>query len=257
MNEIATFFLSFINASVLIPLIIGGYIWLGRPLFFHALCLLLLSILFNYALKITFQIPFSPTLGKPGFAFPSGHMHAAVAFYGWLMHRASNSLGRAALVGLLAGIGFSLFYRGYHNYIDIIGALFFGTFLLSAYIALDQKQQGLRWFVISFSSMLMIYIALQHSLIDYLWIVYFLLLAITLSEKPLAPRTSLNLYSKGLATILCLLMIFLLNTPFSTQLFQYLPEPLQHLQTATFGIALLGSVYLGSLIENYINKKRF
>ena len=254
MNEIAHFFLSFINAPILIPLIILGYIWVGRQLFFDALCLLLLSVLFNYALKVTFQIPYPANLSRAGFAFPSGHMHAAVAFYGWLMHRTTHSIGRAILVGLLAGIGFSLVYQGYHIYIDILGALFFGTCLLSAYIALSNKPE-LKWFTLAFSSLLMIYIALQDSLGDFLWLAYFFILTINLTNDFLTPRTSLNWYSKGLATLLCAVMVLLLNTPSLTHLFQGLIEPLQHLQGATFGIALLSSVYLSSAIENKLKKK--
>jgi undecaprenyl-diphosphatase len=39
-------------------------------------------MLFNFALKIIFQVPLPAHIGKQGFAFPSGHMQSSVVLYG-------------------------------------------------------------------------------------------------------------------------------------------------------------------------------
>jgi len=69
LDNISCFFLTFSHDTIIIPLIIIGYIWIDRKVFFHGICLLLTSMLLNLALKITFQIPLAPSLGKEGFAY--------------------------------------------------------------------------------------------------------------------------------------------------------------------------------------------
>ena len=117
MTDIVTsFFLSFSHDTVIIPFVIIGYIWLDRNLFFNAICLILLSIIFNSALKITFQIPLSPLLNKEGFAFPSGHMMSSAVLYGWILLHTQNLFYRTSIIIVLFGIAFSLVHCGYHNY---------------------------------------------------------------------------------------------------------------------------------------------
>ena len=69
LDELYKFFLSFVHNPVLLPLIIIGYIWLDRRIFFHAASILLLGMLVNGALKYTFRIPLSPSIGKQDLHF--------------------------------------------------------------------------------------------------------------------------------------------------------------------------------------------
>lgn len=133
MNLLTVFFLSFSHTIVIVPLIVLGCVLISRRIFCHALCLLVLSILLNIVLKHTFQIPLSPTLGKEGFAFPSGHMQAATVLYGWLALNIQNVWFRLSVVIILLGIGFSLVNAGYHNYYDVFGGVFFGSLLIACY----------------------------------------------------------------------------------------------------------------------------
>ena len=133
--------LFFSNAEFLVPFIIVGYLWLGRNIFFHATCLLLISILLNIALKHSFQIPLAPELGKEGYAFPSGHMQATAAFYGWLWFKSNRVVVRIVLSAVLVGIGFGLVQLGYHNYQDVAGALFFAALLGVVYYQVITRWQ--------------------------------------------------------------------------------------------------------------------
>lgn len=139
MNILTIFFLSFSHWVVILPLIILGYCLISRRVFCHAVCLLALSMLLNIVLKNIFQIPLSPTLGKEGFAFPSGHMQAVTVLYGWLALNIKHVWFRLSVVIILSGVGFSLVYMGYHNYHDVFGGLFFGTLLILLYHVLRLK----------------------------------------------------------------------------------------------------------------------
>lgn len=173
---IAKLLLSCSHSTVIVPLIIFGYIWIDRKIFFHALCLILLSMLFNFALKITFQIPLLPHLGKQGFAFPSGHMHSCIALYGWLITKIPKFIIKIILINLLIGIGLSLIYFGYHNYFDILGAILFGSILIFTYTYFLNKFKNnskiFKLLLLLFSTILMLYIAIIYQTAPYLWLTY-------------------------------------------------------------------------------------
>lgn len=164
--------LSFSHPPAIILIIILGYVWLDHKIFFHATCLLLLSILINTALKCTFKVPLSPVLMKEGFAFPSGHMQSALVFYGWLFKSFNNLIWKTCLVILLIGIGLSLIYFKFHNLFDVLGALFFGSIILLAY------QWGLNYYkeeqfsivTIAFALALTVYISLIHPIQHCIWV---------------------------------------------------------------------------------------
>ncbi len=133
-NYGAQFALSFSHDTIIIPLLIGGFIWWDREMFYNAICLVLVSIIVNYALKITFQIPLSPSLGKEGFAFPSGHMQTSTILYGWIAYQTQKMAIKLLTVTLLIAIALSLVYFGYHNYYDILGGVFCALSLMALYI---------------------------------------------------------------------------------------------------------------------------
>ena len=130
MNTLAQFFLFFSNGFFIICLLILGYLLNKNLLFFQAACIALISIVVNIALKHTFQIPLSPALHKTGFAFPSGHMQLASVLYGWIALSTRSYALKILILGLLTGIGFGLVHCGYHSWFDVLGAVFFASFIL-------------------------------------------------------------------------------------------------------------------------------
>lgn len=100
----------------------------------------ILSAMVNYNLKLWLQIPLS--LGRPGYAFPSGHMQAAGFIYSWLaLHRVAKL--NYLLLPLLAWIGASILHFGYHNLFDLIGGLSCAWILVAFYQRIYQQQNTL------------------------------------------------------------------------------------------------------------------
>lgn len=151
------------------PFIIGlfclGFMWGNKNLFFHAACIMLIGMVINVALKVTFQVPLLPSLGKAGFAFPSGHMQLATTLYGWLgLHSRRHSV-HAGIFILLAGVSFALVHFDYHTWFDVFGALFFSSLILISYYLL--KTKCLRYLPLILgvtSTLLMCYIAYRYTL---------------------------------------------------------------------------------------------
>src|SRR6476620_614074 len=115
LDTIARGFLALSNDIIIIPIIVLGYIWVDRKLFYHVTCLLLFSMIVNVALKWTFQVALAPSIGNPhGYAFPSGHMQSSTVFYGWLDYKIDNKVFRIAALAVILGVGFALMHFGYH-----------------------------------------------------------------------------------------------------------------------------------------------
>lgn len=239
---IAKIFLGFTHEIVILPLIILGYIWLNQKNFYNAICLLLISMLFNYALKVTFK----------GFIFPSGHMQSAVVLYGWLMTKIKQLILKILIIKLLISIGVSLVYFGYHNYLDIFGAIFFGILLIFIYnILLNNINKYLSFIILSFSSILMLYIAIIHNIAPHLWMAYYGLIGLIITENIFISHKIIkkNINNKILATIICFVSIFIIKALFCIKFMNGLPVYLQQLQWMLIGGCIPWSVYYSSLLK--------
>ncbi len=218
LENIFRFFLAFSNETIIIPLIIIGYIWLDHDIFYHAICLLLTSILLNVALKSTFKIPLSPTLGKEGFAFPSGHMQSAVVLYGWLFKSTNRLIIKISIIAILVGIWLGLLYFGYHNSFDILGAIFFGLLFILSYsrLLISFKPSTLSVTTLFFSTILVIYISVFSNMKEHSWMAYYALIGIIMSEWQIKKEIILlNNINKLLATVFFCLTFVLINKIFT------------------------------------------
>lgn len=193
-THIAEFFLLFSHATIIVPLVFAGVIWVDRTIFLQVICLVLFSMILNIALKNTFQVPLAATLHKAGFAFPSGHMQTATVLYGWLALKFHNLYFRIFTIIVLTGIGMSLVYMGYHNYFDVAGAVFFAMILILCLTWIAKKKaKQLPWLLILMATVLMIYISLIAPLP---WTIYFLLLGSAITTALLAQATSSKYHYK-------------------------------------------------------------
>lgn len=237
-DSIANVFLSLTREQFIIPLIILGYIWIDRDTFFHATCLILISMILNTALKVTFQIPLSPLLGKEGFAFPSGHMQSAATFFGWLAFRSNSLAIRILIVALLTGIGLSLVHFQYHNYYDVLAAVFFALLLIVAYYQIITKAKHLfRLIIILASTILVAYIYLIFKQISgHIWMAYYALLGFIASEKIFCHNNkSQRALEKIARTIICFGMVFGIMFIFFSEIFLKLPMVITNLQWLLIG----------------------
>lgn len=162
-----------------------GFIVFDRKIWGQALFLLLFTVILNVLLKYFFHVPLLPHLGK-GFAFPSGHMQAAVAFYGWLILSYRHLIFRFVLLTVLTGIGFSLIYFHYHTLIDVLGAVGFGSLSLSIYqpytrIAIFRKNPPLLGLTLcGLAAPIMLFLAQKYFIPSHVWQAFYALLAFSL-----------------------------------------------------------------------------
>lgn len=184
--SLTEFLLSFSHGTVLIPILIIVFIWIDKPTVHQTIFLVFLSITINVALKVTFQIPLSPSLHKVGFAFPSGHMQLATVFYTYLAYKINNTAFRILIIPILAGVGFGLIDAGYHTLIDVLGGLFVGIFITIAYcLARYQWPKQLPLGVIVLASLCLLYIQIHCPPIPiHAWVAYLVIGLNHLSCRP-------------------------------------------------------------------------
>ena len=174
-------------------------------------------VLLNLALKITFQIPLAPSLGKEGGAFPSGHMQSSIVLYGWLFKSINRLSIQVLIIILLIGIGGGLVHLGYHNYFDVFGAVFAGILLIFTYnwFLKNFKEIILFLILLLFSTLLMAYIGLLYEIKEYSWLAYYSLVGVISSEYCFRnKKTSISNNIKVIATIFCVSTFLLVNQIF-------------------------------------------
>lgn len=240
-DTIANLFLTFTHETILIPLVVIGYIWLDKRIFFHATCLLLISMLCNYVLKITFQVPLSPLLNKPGFAFPSGHMQSALVFYGWLFLQ-SRLIYKGLIVALLSGVAVSLVHLGFHTYYDIAGAITAGVLLLAMYnFVLTNYPQKLSAIVLIFTTVLLIYTGIAAYIPAHVWMAYYGVLGLLLGTRVFAhKKMAIDTRGKIYATIICIASILIIKAIFATVIFD-MPTSISQLQWGLIGFCIIAA----------------
>lgn len=184
-DEIANFFLTFSNLSVITAIVLIGFVFVSRSIFIKLACLAAFDIVVNVALKGTFKVPLSPTLHKIGYAFPSGHMQLSTVFYVWLlMQRPLKSLHLTISI-LLMGIAAGLIHHDYHNGYDVVAGFLCGLLLISLYRYILIKSP-VKWplVILTLATLLMIYNYFVYPIIPtYAWTSYFTLLGLLGVER--------------------------------------------------------------------------
>lgn len=223
LDSLFRFFLCFSTDFLIIPIVLLGYIFLERKIFYHAICLITLSALFNVALKVTFKIPLTPLLYQKGFAFPSGHMQYAFALYMWLAMHTTKIVIRALITTILIGIGLGLMYFGYHNIIDVLGAILFGTIVVISYRllwALDNQQLLIKVSIV-FSTCCIGYIGFVYKIEPHAWQSYYALMGVLFSEyhfgedEGILAKSKESLKFKSISTIIYIASFVIINRMFA------------------------------------------
>jgi len=173
-NLLADFFLTFSDLSVILAIVLLGFVFVSRSIFIKLACLAAFDIVVNVALKGTFKVPLSPTLHKIGYAFPSGHMQLSTVFYVWLlMQRPLKSLHLLIAI-LLMGIAAGLIHYDYHNGYDVLGGFVGGLLLISLYrFTLLKFPEQWPWIIGGTASLLMLYNDwIYQPIPSYAWVSY-------------------------------------------------------------------------------------
>lgn len=250
----AQFFLFLSHDKVIIPLLILGYIWFDQKIFFHAIRLILINMLINYSLKVTFQIPLEYYDGKEkGFAFPSGHMQSSVVLYGWLMMKIQDFWYKALTIILLCGVGWGLVHCGYHKYFDVLGGICVGFLVIFLYTILAGKKKIISPVLLFCSTCLMLYIAYIYKIPEHVWMAYYALIGTILSEYIFYDEALvLTTKNKIFATAFCFVSILLVKTLFK---FMHLPLFLFQMQWIIIGFSIPGSTHIFALLQNYTSNR--
>lgn len=173
-NLVADFFLLFSHFEMLVPILLIGFLWVNRALFFQTTCIAVFDLMVNVALKGTFKVPLSPLLHKIGYAFPSGHMQLVTVFYGWLALHIPYTLFRVAMLLIVFGVGAGLIHYDYHNVLDVSAGLLFGLLLIVCFqLLLSYFKQKASWILLMIATLCMGYNAWvytgipRHAIIAY------------------------------------------------------------------------------------------
>lgn len=111
--------------TLMICVFLLGFFLLDSKAYSKALMLLLFTLVYNLFLKSIWQIPLKPPL--EGWAFPSGHMHAAWVFWGWLAWHYKSGITSLLFVVVMLLSGYGLLYHDFHDLKDILGSVGFGS----------------------------------------------------------------------------------------------------------------------------------
>lgn len=105
-----------------ICLVLLGFFFHKKYPYGLALVIVTFSMIVNVFLKNYFQVPLNDWLKQDGFAFPSGHMQFACAFWLSLLWHFRNKYFAILTATIIAGEAYGLTYFNYHNLKDIIAA---------------------------------------------------------------------------------------------------------------------------------------
>ncbi|MFI4938503.1 MAG: phosphatase PAP2 family protein [Candidatus Berkiellales bacterium] len=108
-----------------------GFLLLSKKIYGSALLLVFFTMIYNFYLKSLWQMPLPPPM--EGWAFPSGHMHCAMVFWGTLACAYRKVWLTAILFFILCLVGYGLIYHGYHYPMDILGSVLFGSLSITLY----------------------------------------------------------------------------------------------------------------------------
>lgn len=173
-DNLAHFFLKFGHITIILPVVVVCLVLPHRNLYAKAACCLFWVMIFNTLLKHIFKVPLFPHLGT-GYAFPSGHMHASAAFYGYILCVVENKYIKIALGLLLACIGFSLIHCGFHDLLAVVGALGFAAVELALYFQATKRWNEKTIAIGSIISAIAIMIVLSiiHKIEPHVWIAFY------------------------------------------------------------------------------------
>ncbi|MCS5708082.1 hypothetical protein CC99x_004100 [Candidatus Berkiella cookevillensis] len=228
---IAEIGLIFSQPVTLVIAFLLGTFFLNTKAFSKAFMLMLFTMIYNLYLKSIWQIPLEPPL--EGWAFPSGHMHAAWVFWGWLVcHYKKWSLFATFLVAMSLAT-FGMIDHGYHNIIDVLGAIGFGSLSLLIFYGLNRTvvfKENMFVASVLISGLGLLFLCMMPASVQtklHIWQAQGGLLGLSLGWLYYNPsHTSLKLYHKVIMLLSCVagmagLHFALLHPPtqFNAQLF--------------------------------------
>lgn len=120
------FLLFYANTSFLVAIVAISYFTVDRTRFAFMAISMSFVMIFNQWLKSRFQIPINPELLSPGWAYPSGHTHMNIVFWGMLIMLSRKLWLIPVAITALTASFFGMVHFRFHNWDDIYGGVCFG-----------------------------------------------------------------------------------------------------------------------------------
>ena len=124
MSTLADIFLQAAQFHTIVIILLIGIYFVDRKSFLKVLAYMLGSSFINVVLKSIFKVPLKSHIGKDWYAFPSGHAQSSTTFYGTIITSRKDTIVTAICCLIIAGICWALVERNYHDWIDVIAAVF-------------------------------------------------------------------------------------------------------------------------------------
>lgn len=120
-----------------------GILYIHHRAFTSALAVLICSSFFNLYLKSIWQIPLHPSLGKEGWAFPSGHTQFNTVLWVMLAHHIRKPW--VYTCGILINIGcyFGMRHFDYHTWYDIFGGVVAAAFVYLCFLVWEKYDHNI------------------------------------------------------------------------------------------------------------------
>lgn len=131
LDFIAQLFL--VSVKLIASALVIGYLCGNKKYLVSTLFIFAFTMILNPYLKYLFQIQEYPGATGYSWVFPSGHMQASFAFWGWLAWEYRNKLFSSFVVILLIGVAWGLIYFGFHTLLDVLGAIVAGLITFVVY----------------------------------------------------------------------------------------------------------------------------
>ncbi|MGD9591841.1 MAG: phosphatase PAP2 family protein [Candidatus Berkiella sp.] len=152
--------LAFCHTPIVASILILGLFTQKREIFIRTAYLLLFTMVYNVLLKSIWQNPLPPPL--EGWAFPSGHMHSAMIFWGWLAIEFKKIWFSEIVFLILTLVGYGLIQQGYHYPIDVFASIGFGAISLMLYTFINRlsffkgRTDRLGWLMLTLSGLIFV-----------------------------------------------------------------------------------------------------
>lgn len=184
LESFARFCLKFGHITFILPAVVFCMIFFKRDIFAKATCFLLWVMIFNTLLKHLFKVPLFPHLGT-GYAFPSGHMHASAAFYGYILYRTGSNFLKCTLGVLLGCIAFSLIECHFHDFKDVGGALLFAILEIGVYHLLARYfgEQSVAVIALGSAIAIMVVLSVIYKVEFHVWLAFYGLAGMELAQS--------------------------------------------------------------------------
>lgn len=122
------------NTTFIILVAIFTLFYVDKKVAINSLMFAIFSIFINQYLKSIWQVPMDPSLGKEGWAFPSGHTQLNIVFWGSLLWQLRSKYLAVFLLVLLPSSYFAMVDAKYHTWEDIAGGIITGFVMLILFV---------------------------------------------------------------------------------------------------------------------------